>query len=75
MEAILTYSNDISFDEIKKGIKGLFGLKVKLKKINTTDEASSIEDRLNRLKTITGLIDDNITDEEVKKIRAKRYAK
>lgn len=75
MEAILTYSNDISFDEIKKGIKGLFGLKVKLKKINSSDEVSSIEDRLNRLKTITGLIDDNITDEEVEKIRAKRYAK
>lgn len=75
MEAILTYSNDISFDEIKKGIKDLFGLKVKLKKINSSDEVSSIEDRLNRLKTITGLIDDNITDEEVKKIRAKRYAK
>ena len=75
MEAILTYSNDISFDEIKKGIKGLFGLKVKLKKINSSDEVSSIEDRLNRLKIITGLIDDNITDEEVKKIRAKRYAK
>lgn len=63
MEATLTYSNDISFDEIKKGIKKLFGVKVSLtqkqpNKKNQTQKQKKYEKFMQYAGSLTGKFDD-----------------